>query len=140
MTQKPGRPTKYNETLADEICVRLAAGESLRGICRDDHMPAKETVLMWVVDGKHAAFSNQYAIAREAQAHEHVDEMLDMRHEVRDGTLEPSAAKVVSDMIKWSAGRMARKSFGDTMPSDQSNHQAQPIQINFTDAKSPDGT
>lgn len=105
------RPTKYTEKLANEICVRLAEGESLRSICRDDDKPVLSTVLLWVVDGKHERFSEQYARARDAQGHCHVDEMLDMRQGVLDGTIEPQAARVVADMIKWSAERMSRKSF-----------------------------
>ena len=33
-----GRPTKYNAKIADEICERLALGQSLREICRDPKM------------------------------------------------------------------------------------------------------
>ena len=35
-----GRPTDYRQETADAICERLANGESLRAICRDDAMPA----------------------------------------------------------------------------------------------------
>lgn len=106
-----GRPSKYSKPLADKISVRLATGESLRSICRDDGMPSVSTVLLWVVNGKYPEFSEQYARAREAQGHYHVDEMLDLRHGVLDGSIEPQAARVIADIIKWSSERMARKSF-----------------------------
>lgn len=105
------RPTKYTSKLTDRICVRLASGESLRSICKDKDMPAVSTVLLWVVDGRHPEFSEQYARAREAQGHYHVDEMLDMRYEVLSGEIDPQSARVVADMIKWSAERMSRKAF-----------------------------
>src|SRR4051812_20660843 len=34
-----GGPSIHADALAHEICDRIAAGESLRAICRDDHMP-----------------------------------------------------------------------------------------------------
>src|SRR4051812_34828860 len=34
-----GGPSIHADALAHEICDHIAAGESLRAICRDDHMP-----------------------------------------------------------------------------------------------------
>ena len=88
-----GRPSKYTKKLGDDICVRLAGGESLRSVCRDDKMPALSTVLLWVVDGKHEAFSEQYHVAREAAGYAHADEALDMRHAVISGEVDAQAAR-----------------------------------------------
>jgi len=46
--QKTGRPSKYNPDIATEICQRLSNGEPLRQICRDDHMPAWQTIYDWM--------------------------------------------------------------------------------------------
>ena len=46
---KRGRPSKYTKAVADEICLRLAKGETLRSICRDEHMPHEATVRQWAV-------------------------------------------------------------------------------------------
>lgn len=46
--KKNGRPSKFDEALADEICRRLSDGEPLRQICRDDHMPHWTTVYDWI--------------------------------------------------------------------------------------------
>jgi hypothetical protein len=43
-----GRPTTYTLKAADEICERLADGEYLRVICRDEHMPSWRTVYGWM--------------------------------------------------------------------------------------------
>lgn len=43
-----GRPSRYTNVAADEICARLAEGEYLRVICRDDHMPSWRTVYGWM--------------------------------------------------------------------------------------------
>ena len=44
MTTKRGRPTLHTTALAREICERMAAGESLRKICTDEHMPSEAAV------------------------------------------------------------------------------------------------
>jgi|GEM_PF-680255 len=42
-----GRPSSFTEALGAEICARLAAGESLSRICRDEGMPHRVTVNDW---------------------------------------------------------------------------------------------
>lgn len=41
------RQSLYTQELADELIRRLSEGEPLRAICRDDHMPANQTVSDW---------------------------------------------------------------------------------------------
>lgn len=71
VTPKPqrgrGRPTVYTEAIAAEICDRLAAGEPLRKICQDDHLPTDACIRYWVVEDREGFFS-RYMRAREAQA------------------------------------------------------------------------
>ncbi|MBB4297243.1 hypothetical protein GGI55_001770 [Rhizobium leguminosarum] len=73
-----GRPTKFTHSLASIICERIAGGESLRSICRDEAMPAKSTVLAWLADDEKSAFRTKYAQAREIQADGFVDEMVEI--------------------------------------------------------------
>lgn len=42
--RKRGRPSKFTQEIADEICRRLAMGESLRSICRDEGFPTEAAV------------------------------------------------------------------------------------------------
>lgn len=44
---KIGRPSKFTQEIADEICNRLSQGEPLAQICRDEHMPSVATVGNW---------------------------------------------------------------------------------------------
>lgn len=43
-----GRPSKYSQALVDLICERLALGEPLAQICRDEGMPHPSTVRDWM--------------------------------------------------------------------------------------------
>lgn len=58
-----GRPTRYAEQIAEEICDRLSNGEPLQAICRDAGMPAARTVSDW--KAKDPTFSANIARARE---------------------------------------------------------------------------
>lgn len=52
MSKKPkvrtGRPSKYTPELVEEIAERLAKGEPLAAICRDEGMPGVQTVYDWM--------------------------------------------------------------------------------------------
>ena len=102
------RPLEFNEAVADAICERLADGESLRSICRDDEMPAKSTVFKWL--GLVPAFADQYARARETQADSLADDIVDIAD---SKTLEPNDKRVRIDARKWLAGKLRPKAYGD---------------------------
>jgi hypothetical protein len=75
-----GRPASFTQAIADEICRRLSKGESLREICKGEHLPHAGTVLRWYHGSDSAQhfvdFREQYARARSAQAHMLADEIL----------------------------------------------------------------
>lgn len=61
-----GRPSKFTEAIVDEICERLSNGETLRSICRDEHIPHWNTVYQWMADD--ATISVRIARARDLGA------------------------------------------------------------------------
>lgn len=113
------RPSKYTKALASRICARLAGGESLRSICRDAKMPALSTVLLWVVDGDHAEFSEQYMRAREAAGYAHADRIADIANMAAEEGIDPQSARAAMDGYKWAAERMAPKTHS---PKQQTEH------------------
>jgi hypothetical protein len=74
--KKVGRPSGFTQATADEICRRLAEGESLRSICRDAQMPNRQTVFDWL-DAR-PEFAGQYARARQRQFELWGDDILDI--------------------------------------------------------------
>lgn len=87
-----GRPTKYSDELAKEICFRIANGESLRRICEEDHIPSKGAIMLWVVDDR-CGFADRYAKACEARLHFHADELLDIADDGRNDWMEQLSDK-----------------------------------------------
>ena len=46
--RRRGRPTIRSKEVVNEICRRIACGESLRHICLDPKMPCRDTVFRWL--------------------------------------------------------------------------------------------
>jgi hypothetical protein len=138
---KIGAPSKYSDELAKEMCDRLAAGESLASICRDDAMPSASVVREWaggLTAAVPASFPAQYERARLLQADHYFEEIL----EIADGAAiaadamgdyaaegvkpehqskahrrayheEINARKLRIDSRKWTLGRMNRAKYGE---------------------------
>lgn len=104
-----GRPTLYTDEMADEICERLACGESLRVMCRDDErLPCERTVYRWLIANED--FCQKYTRAREFQAEPHLEDII----EIADNPLlEPNDKRVRIDTRKWAMSKLAMKKYGD---------------------------
>lgn len=132
-----GRPSGFTQAIADAICERLIGGESLRTICLDADMPSATSVFRWLANDERAAFREQYARAREAQAERMAEEILQIADEevtmVKRSKHQPGAAddgedgdvEVVFDATavqrnrlrvdarKWLASKLAPKKYGE---------------------------
>lgn len=86
---KGGRPTLYTPELRDEICRRLASGQTLRAVCRCDDMPDRVTIYNWLInnigekkdeEGKVVTegFFNHYTRARDIGLDEIADETIEI--------------------------------------------------------------
>lgn len=130
---KAGRPTLYTTELRDLICARLAEGESLNGICRDEGMPAESTVRGWSLDPEHP-ISARYARAREVGYHKMFDELLDIADDSRNDFVERatksgdpirvtdeeaiSRARLRVDTRKWMLAKALPKVYGDKLSAE----------------------
>lgn len=103
-----GRPTLYNEELADEICRRIMDGESLKHITSGDDMPSRSSVHLWLATN--SLFSDKYARAKEDQADTLTDDMEDI---ARDIKIDVKRARLIIDTRKWAASKLKPKKYGD---------------------------
>jgi hypothetical protein len=114
---------KFSQEIFDEICVRIAEGESLRKICKDDKMPSLVAVWKWLNNSEELV--KQYTRAREEQAETFVDEILDIADDNKDDTSIDENGKLIInqeviarsrlrvDSRKWIASKLKPKRFGD---------------------------
>lgn len=112
-TVKRGRPSTYTDEVGEEICQRLAAGESLRQICSGDGMPGVHAVYGWISSNE--GFGAKYARAREQQADTLFDEIGDTARKAASGEIDPQAARVFIDAVKWQASKLRPKTYGDKL-------------------------
>lgn len=109
---------RFSQEVFDEICVRIAEGESLRKICKDEKMPSLVTVWKWLNNSEE--LTKQYARAREEQAETFVDEIQEISDAKiplgPDGKIDNGAvnqARLRVDSRKWIASKLKPKKFGD---------------------------
>lgn len=104
----------YGSKIKDEILQRVAQGEAVSRICRDDGMPSKMQFYRWLKDDPD--YYRAYAIAQEYRADFIFDELLDLAKdeagELTD-TVKIMRARYYADTCKWALGRMNGKRYGD---------------------------
>jgi hypothetical protein len=121
--RKRGRPPEFEQQTADRICELIAEGGSIRRICAMDGMPAWSTVRRWL--GAHDEFRTQYARAREDQADNFADEIIELSRRVTDpdpqkglDPLTPDAARVAIDARKWKAAKLRPRVYGERITNE----------------------
>jgi transposase-like protein len=98
-----GRGSTYRPELGEMICERLAGGESLTSIARDEGLPTYATIMRWV--NRHPDFQEMYVQAREIQAHYYFDEARDVARAATAGSVWVS--RLQFDIIRWQTARLA---------------------------------
>lgn len=113
----------FSQDIADLICERLAAGESLRAIARSGDIPSLPVIYKWLDAVQ--SFAEQYARARETQAETLAYEALEIADDGRrdykqdaDGREVPdhdhiARSKLRVDQRRWMAGKLKPKVYGD---------------------------
>lgn len=137
-----GRPSSFTQETADAICERLANGESLNAICKDEGLPAESTVRAWAVDDIEG-FAAKYARAREIGYERLADEILHIADTPQIGSKTVSKASGLEitegDMIehrrlqvdarKWMLAKMLPKKYGDKIETTLQGPNGGPVQV-----------
>jgi hypothetical protein len=113
---KTGRPSIYTPELGEEICHRLAEGESVLRMCKEARMPFQNTVRKWsrgfgIPEEHKATFMLNYEQARLDWQDKIHEELETMPSETE--TADMSRATLWSNNMKWSLARSNRQRFGD---------------------------
>jgi len=115
----------YTEDIAAEICCRIASGESVKKITQDENMPSEKTVYYWL--SKEAAFSQQYARAREAQADVYAQEIVTIADDAADLEKDAALARLQMDARKWASSKLAPKKYGDKLDMNLGGQPGNPV-------------
>ena len=118
-----GRQALYTIEIADEICERLAQGESLNAICKAEGYPAESTVRLWAMEDREG-FAAKYAQAREVGYERMAEEILEISDDSsQDTQFTEQGAKPDNEWInrsrlrvdtrKWLLSKCLPKVYGD---------------------------
>lgn len=144
--KSPARGVIYTPALFTIICDRIAAGESLRSVCRDAEMPNKSTVMRWLREKPE--LRDQYAIARDDLIEHWAEDIIEIAD---DGTLDTipgtdkygnevmvaNHANVQRDRVriearKWLMSRLSPKKYGDRVDVEHSGEVGHTHRVDIT--------
>lgn len=117
---KMGRPSDFTQELGDDICARLAQGESLRSVCRSETMPSLASIFNWF--RSHPDFLEQYTRAKEASAEAMYEDLAELGDDAiqyaqtlkgPQSSAVVQAVKLKADNLKWSMSKMKPKKYGE---------------------------
>lgn len=91
------------ETVLTDVYQQMIEGKSLVEICKQDEMPSRSTVSLWIVDDNE---SDRYARARECRADGLFEEILDIAD---DETKSADDRRIAIDARKWASGKLHGK-------------------------------
>lgn len=161
-SQPPALPWYHPDSPArEEMMMRLAAGESLRSICRDTKYPAEAVVRRRAINDEE--FGSQYARARELGLYSMAEEIIEIadtpvkaevtrieRAPVLDAdgneigkivekeitTIADDVAhrKLQTDNRKWTLSKLLPKVFGDRVEHNVTTTDVKELKIEFVEA------
>lgn len=108
-----GRPQQYNEELAKRICQKIACGESLRSICANQDMPARGTVIRWVLTKDNKGFRDQFDAACQGRAELWAEELVDLADATDPGEVQKAKLKI--ETRKWVMSKLLAQRYGDKL-------------------------
>lgn len=130
-----GRPTKYNEKIAELVCERVATSTfGLARLCEiHDDLPEKTTINVWRY--KYPEFNTRYAQAKLKQADLLAEEVLDVADDARNDWMESfdkngnpemklnsehvQRSRLRIDTRKWLASKLLPKQYGQHAEEDK---------------------
>ena len=140
MVRQLGRPTTFTQSTGDEICQRIATGETLTSICKDLEIP-RRTVHAWREASE--SFHAQYARAKD----DGFDAIAEETLRIADTPIEGIVSKVDDkgetitreDMLghrklqvdtrKWLLSKWDPKRYGDRIQTELTGKDGGPVAV-----------
>ena len=121
--RRMAKRTKMTKKITDEIYERLAAGENITSICKDEHMPSRRTVGYWFIE--EPEFFTKYKRSVEVGAEFW---MGDTEEIARDQSIDPQRARIIADGRKFHIAKVAAR-FGDKQKVEHSGEVSSKVDL-----------
>lgn len=105
-----GRPTDFNEEIAQKICDLILEGNSIRSICSFVNMPHVATVMRWLKD--HNDFAKSYTLAKQQYAEFIFDKIVEIADQCPMDKDSIAKARLMIDARKYAVSKLAPKKYG----------------------------
>ncbi len=141
----------FTQEVGDYICLRLARGDAVRVILRENGMPSSVAFYSWLK--QYPEFLVQYQNAREIQADTLADEILEIADDGRNDWMasnDPNnpgykqngehynRSRLRVDSRKWYASKVAPKKYGERITQDiNAVVRVEKIEVSYIDPKPP---
>jgi len=118
MTDKIFTLNDKQMALFEQVCERIAEGESIRVSCKDIRGVSKPTFLQWIKDERDtggAVLSDMYAQAKESSADALADQLIEIADNIEGDTKRD---QLRLDTRKWIAAKLKPRKYGDRIQAD----------------------
>jgi len=122
---KAGRPSTFDQTIADRICELMAEGNDMGTICEMDGMPSRSTVSRWAAS--RPDFAEQCARAREALADYELDRLKRIAEECTEENVNSTRVKL--NHYQWRVMKIAPRVYGDKAQVELTGANGGPMQV-----------
>ncbi|WP_238400326.1 hypothetical protein [Legionella bononiensis] len=140
-----GRPTRYTDKLAKEICDKIASSsKGTKKLCLEHpHWPCQDTLFTWL--RTYPEFSEQYAQAKICQIELLIDEILEISDDTTQdqyvnelGTLVPNPpainrARLKIETRKWLASKLVPKVYGNKIDIESDGSISEELRLSIAD-------
>lgn len=109
VSRKPRRTSQERAAIVRRVLTGMCNGKSVREMAKVLHVP-RSRLMEWLLS---ATYRDQYARAREEQGRALAEEALDLARAAKPE--DAHAVRVAVDTLKWAAGRMAPRDYGDRL-------------------------
>lgn len=108
--------------VANIICEETAMGLSIQEIWRrhrgEKGWPGSESKhFMWMRFSE--TYRNMYHLSQEDRSELHIERMLDLMDKVADGKMGVNEARLISENLRWAAGKFNVKRYGEKQQKDE---------------------
>ena len=122
---KAGRPSTFDQQVADRICELMAEGNDMGTICEMAGMPSRSTVSRWAA--ARPDFAEQCARAREALADFELDRLKRIAEECTEENVNSTRVKL--NHYQWRLMKIAPRRYGDRVQTEITGPNGGPMQV-----------